>query len=857
MQASTSSYHFGPYRLDVSQRVLLRDGKPVSLTLKAFDTLIALVKRQGHVVDKDDLMKQVWPDACVEDSNLTQNIFTLRRVLGETPEGSKYIETVPRRGYRFVVPVDEVLEFSSTLSKTTESDQTISLTSDSPSTRSTRFLAVLPFVNVSNDADTEYLSDGITESIINSLGQLPLLRVMSRSTVFRYKSSQLDAQRIGRELGVDAVLVGRVHSYEQRLVIGAELVDVANGWQLWGESYDRGSGAIFEVQYEIAKQISAALRLRLSGEEDRRLAKRHTRSTEAYQFYLKGRFHWSKYTKEGLEQAIEHFRQAIALDSNYALAYAGIVDCYLRLATNYIPPTDDLPTARGLRARENDDAIPEAQLFPGMFKMRQEWDRKAAERESKRAIELRSTYPAAHQWHAAYLFSAALYRQTARKAEREYQVGDRGPTDVADAQLASESRCSDLTPADEVQIFCTVAREQIEAGNFEAACAVLQRWWTIGEWPKVDGLEPHASADLLFTTGSLAGWIASSRQVPKGQKHAEALLNGSIALFEQLGLKTRAAEGRIELAYCYYREGLFDLARSTLQAAIRELPEKETEVRSVGLIRLAVVECDAGRLEDSLELLNEVAEIVEVVGPWVTGRYHVELATTLKDLGVAETRGAFFDLALGHYQQALYESEAIGNHRLAAIVENNHGYLLLALLRLDEAQSHLIRARRLFDGFADKVRGAQVDETLAQLHLAAERPDQAEQAITRAVQRLQVGGEDALLAEALTTQGVVLCRLGRQGEGKRVLERASRVAESCGDIEGAGRALLILVEEMAQILDDDERLEVGSRLEILLGDSQRALILERLRRCLAIIAEAPVEHKGSDPDASRDDKPPS
>ncbi|MBA3255740.1 MAG: winged helix-turn-helix domain-containing protein [Pyrinomonadaceae bacterium] len=842
MQASKSSYHFGPYRLDASQRVLLRDGKPVSLTLKAFDTLMALVQKQGHVVEKDDLMKLVWPDACVEDSNLTQNIFTLRKVLGETAEGSKYIETVPRRGYRFIAPVDEVLEVPSTIAKTTESYQAVGQTLYIPGSRTTRFLAVLPFINVSNDSETEYLSDGITESIINSLAQLPLLRVMSRSTVFRYKSSELDAQRIGRELGVDAVLVGRVHSYDQRLVIGAELVDVANGWQLWGESYDHGAGAIFEVQDEIARQISAALRLRLSGEEERRLAKRHTRSTEAYQFYLKGRFHWSKYTKEGLEQAIDHFRQAIDLDPNYALAYAGIVDCYLRLATNYIPPADALPRTRGPRARETDDAIPEAQPFPGMFKVRQEWDRKAAERESKRAIELKSVYPAAHQWHAAYLFSAALYRKAAREMDREHQVGDNQATQVADAQLPNESRCADLTPAEEVQVFCTVAREQIEAGNFEAACAVLQRWWTIGEWPKVEGLEPHPSADLLFTTGTLAGWLASSRQVPKGQKHAEALLNGSIALFEQLGLKTRGAEGRIELAYCYYREGLFDLARSTLQAAILGLPKEEPEVRSMGLIRLSVVECDAGRLQDSLQLLSEVAETVEVVGPWVTGRYHLELATTLKDLGVAETRTAFFDLALGHYQQALYEFEAIGNHRLAATVENNHGYLLLALQRLDEAQSHLIRARRLFDGFADKARGAQVDETLAQLHLAAERPDQAEQAIRRAVQRLLIGGEEALLAEALTTQGVVLCRLGRQGEGKRVLERASRVAESCGDNEGAGRALLILIEEMSQKLDDDERLEIASRLEQLLGDSQKALILERLRRCLAIIAEAAVRN---------------
>ena len=179
---------------------------------------------------------------------------------------------------------------------------------------------------------------------------------------------------------------------------------------------------------------------------------------------------------------------------------------------------------------------------------------------------------------------------------------------------------------------------------------------------------------------------------------------------------------------------------------------------------------------------------------------------------------------LGHYQQALYEFEAIGNHRLAAIVENNHGYLLLALKRLDEAQSHLIRARRLFDGFADKARGAQVDETLAQLHLAAERPDLAEQAIMRAVERLQIGGEEALLAEALTYPGYGSCAVWAGiAKRKRVLERASRMAESCGDREGAGRALLILIEEMVEELDDSERLEIRKSARQLLGDSQRGL----------------------------------
>lgn len=192
----------------------------------------------------------------------------------------------------------------------------------------------------------------------------------------------------------------------------------------------------------------------------------------------------------------------------------------------------------------------------------------------------------------------------------------------------------------------------------------------------------------------------------------------------------------------------------------------------------------------------------------------------------------------GHYQRALYEFEAIGNHRHAAVVEGNHGFLLLALQRLDEAQSHLIRARTLFASFADEARGARVDDSLAQLHLAANRPDLAEEVITRAVQHLQTGGEEAVLAEALSTQGMVLCRLGRYHEAKRVLEHSNRVAESCGDREGAGRALLIMIEEMCDKLDEGERLELGKRLDTLLSHSQQTLTLERLRKCHERIANS-------------------
>ena len=841
MGNSNSSYEFGSYRLDTVEGVLLRNGQPVPLTPKAFETLVVLVQNSGHVVEKDVLMKQVWQDTCVEEANLTQNIFTLRRVLEESSDKPKYIETVPRRGYRFVSPVRRVSVTSGQAASPGKYQVEVQ-TSDVQPDRATRFLAVLPFVNASATANMDYLSDGITESIIKSLSQLPLLRVMSRSAVFRFKGNELDAQQIGRELGVDVVLVGRVHTQGRRLLISAELVDVANGWQLWGENYDRGSRAIFEVQDEIARQISAALRLKLTGDEERRLTKRYTENSEAYQAYLKGRYQWGKYSREGLQNAIGYFRQAIDLDLNYALAYAGMVDCYLRLATNYILPEDAPPkTTEAKRALELHDASSKAPMSLGTVRLRYEWDRKAAERELKRAVQLKSNYPAAHQWYAAYLFSVSLFEEALAKmkAARGANSAEHDRRSLAfDALLLDQIQSSGPTPSEQVQVFCTIAREQMEAGNYEAACAMLRSWWTFGEWPRLEGLSPHSSADLLLTAGAVAGCVASARQAPRGQKHAEALLNGAIALFEQLGLKTRSAEGRIELAYCYYREGTFELACATLLPALEALPDEDRELRSVALVRLAIVERHTGRLHDSLARLNEAAEIAELAGPLVTGRYHHELATTLKDLAIAEARNEYFDRAIQHYQEALYEFEAIGNHRYAAAVENNHGHLLLTLRRLGEAEAHLVRARKLFDGFGDKLKRAQVDETLAQLHIAAERFSLAEQAAARAVETLETGGEEALLAEALRTQGVVLCKLARHREAKRILDRAHQVADSCGDSDGAGRALLIVIEEMCNQLDDDERLELGARLDHLLAHSQQASILERLQRCRRLIAEA-------------------
>ena len=213
-------FQFGAFRLDAGERVLLRDGRLVPLPAKVFSTLLLLVRNNGHVVEKDVLMEEVWPDEYVEEGNLAQHIFILRKALGESTENPKYIETVPRRGYRFVAKMIEPEEKAD--------DKEI----DS--------LAVLPFVNASNDPNMEYLSDGITESIMNSLSHLPQLKVMARSTVFRYKGAGIDPREVGHSLGVRTVMMGIVQQLGEQLVISAELVDVEDGSRIWGENITGG-----------------------------------------------------------------------------------------------------------------------------------------------------------------------------------------------------------------------------------------------------------------------------------------------------------------------------------------------------------------------------------------------------------------------------------------------------------------------------------------------------------------------------------------------------------------------------------------------------------------------------------------
>ena len=287
-------------------------------------------------------------------------------------------------------------------------------------------VAVLPFVNSSADPETEYLSDGITESLINNLSQLPHLQVMARSTVFRYKGANVDPLQAGRELKVGAVLTGRVTQRGDTLVIAAELVSVAQGNQLWGEQYNRKLTDILAVQTEIAKAITDKLELRLTGEQAERLVKHYTENTEAYQLYLKGRYYWNQRTPAAVKKGLEYFQQALEKDPSYPLAYAGLADSYAVGNGSYLglSPHDARPRAKAaaMKALELDDTLAEAHTTLADCLLYYDWNWEGAEHEFKRAIELNPNYATAHQWYSELLWSLGRHEEAIAEAKRATEL---------------------------------------------------------------------------------------------------------------------------------------------------------------------------------------------------------------------------------------------------------------------------------------------------------------------------------------------------------------------------------------------------------------------------------------------------
>ncbi|HKB66432.1 MAG TPA: winged helix-turn-helix domain-containing protein [Pyrinomonadaceae bacterium] len=465
MSEQTSDfYEFGRFRVKSDERLLLRGEDLVPLTPKAFDILLTLLENDGRIVNKDDLMKKVWPNTFVEEGNLTQNVSLLRKALGESANGPQFIETVPRRGYRFVAPVNRVPENGQgdvvdnaaklptnaqpaqpgvKVSRSISDSRTflsrrlpaIALTlailviavagiaylsarnkaGASPS--AIQSIAVLPFVDDSADGDAEYLDDEIAASLVNSLTKLPKLRVVPRSVMVSYKGRNVDPRQVGQELNVRAVVTGRVHRRGDTISIQADLIDLDSVSQIWGQHYERRLSDILLVQEEISRDIFENLRLKLNVEEQKQL--------EAYRLYLKGRNAWNKRTREGMQQGIDFFQQAINADPNYAAAYAGLADCYnMQVIYGVYSPGEGFPKAKAaaVKALEMDETLAEAHTSLAFIKFRWDRDRVEAEREFLLAIKHKATYAPAHQWYSSYLVALERFDEAIAEARRTAEL---------------------------------------------------------------------------------------------------------------------------------------------------------------------------------------------------------------------------------------------------------------------------------------------------------------------------------------------------------------------------------------------------------------------------------------------------
>jgi TolB-like protein/DNA-binding winged helix-turn-helix (wHTH) protein/Tfp pilus assembly protein PilF len=486
-----SIYEFGPFRIDVGRRVVLREGQPVSLTSKSFDTLLVLVERRSEVVHKDELMKTLWPDTIVEENNLTQQISMLRKALGERAGEHRYVLTVPGRGYRFIAEVNEggIRAQALIVGQDTTSRITVDMEQQhesllSASKGNTKYLldtshaarrqwtsksiifsisivlafsiialvvwfstqraqtptnsaikksiAVLPFKSLNSDSANDYLGTGMSDTLIAKLSNIRQISVRPTSTVIKYAGQSQDAQMIGRELGVDSVLEGTVQNAGDRVRVTVQLVNVQDRNPLWAQSFDEKLTDIFTVQDLISEQVARKMLVKLNVDEQRQLSKRETENIEAYQEYLRGRYFWNKRDDEGLKKSLERFQRAIALDPDYGQAHAGLADAYTLIAHYRIKPyvqDDTFQKARtaAIKALDIDDTLAEAHASLAFIKTYYDHDEAGAESEFKRAIELDPNYATAHHWYSEYLAMRGLEQEAMTEIKRAQELDPLSP----------------------------------------------------------------------------------------------------------------------------------------------------------------------------------------------------------------------------------------------------------------------------------------------------------------------------------------------------------------------------------------------------------------------------------------------
>jgi TolB-like protein/DNA-binding winged helix-turn-helix (wHTH) protein/Tfp pilus assembly protein PilF len=455
---------FGSFEVDLASGELRREGRKVRLQDQPLHLLVLLLERAGEVVTREELRNELWPaDTFVDfDHSLNTAVRKLREALGDSAEAPRYVETLARRGYRFLAPVTE-REPAAPLPPSADAVRppapptaargpsltprvvliAVVLgaaalvaywvgTHAGPRTRPgpRLTLAVLPFDNLSNEADQEYLSDGLTEEMITQLARLDptRLRVTARSSTWKYKRADRDLRRLRQELGADYVLEGSVRRAGERVRVTAQLVQVVDQTHIWAETYEREMRDVLVLESEVARSVARAIAITLAPEAEARLARARPVRPESYQDYLRGRYFWNRRTEAALRQALGYFQQAVAADPGYAPAYSGLADCYSSLGASSVvgglPPRQAMPEAKAaaLKALEIDGSLAEAHTSLAIVHLLYDWDLAASEKEFKRALDLDPDYTAAHHWYSHCLLPLGRTEESLAESRRALEL---------------------------------------------------------------------------------------------------------------------------------------------------------------------------------------------------------------------------------------------------------------------------------------------------------------------------------------------------------------------------------------------------------------------------------------------------
>jgi len=406
----SGQYEFGVYRLDAQSRLLFKKGDRVALPPKVVELLVALVQAEGRALTREQLLQRLWPDTVVEDGSLTSQISMLRKTLGEGPQGQEFIETLPKRGYRFAGSVERV--------------------ESAPSNNGVRraMLVVLPFENFTAGERYDYFSDGLTEEMITELARLSpeRLGVIARTSAMQFKSTAKGTAQIGSELGVSHVLEGSVRRAGERVRITAQLIRVSDESHLWAQSYERGLHDVLAVQAEVARAVAREIQIKLTPHEQQRLDPDKTRSInpQAYELYLRGRHFWYRRTEDGIRRSIECFEEALRHDPSLAAAYDGISDAHTMLACRGITPAVESFHKAKTAARQAVRMQPElGEGYASLAHVRlHDWDWVGLESEFRCAVELDPGYAIAHYWYAEYLMAMGRTREALGRVQHSWEL---------------------------------------------------------------------------------------------------------------------------------------------------------------------------------------------------------------------------------------------------------------------------------------------------------------------------------------------------------------------------------------------------------------------------------------------------